>query len=376
MNDQFLALLAPTPIAGPVQLGRDDLEKIKTIAKRRGLLMLLHKRLADNMGNMEPAGEAARFLKELEAVRLSGIARSIRQENVQSEVSAILSKADIPWIVLRGNAIARLLYHDPYCRVSADIDLLIPRADVLSADKLFSGLGYRRGDTLPLNFWMNRIHHAVYIYPGTRSLIELHWNFGIPSYFRLTSEEIWAEVIPEESGQNGFSPEMTIIQLLIHHHMHAFRELKILVDILWAFHKYDGTVEWKTLAARLKNIGLMKTTLITLSQLMDLWKNLSSRMLSVTTVQQCLGEPVYRLPNYLQSYFCMDIGRDYQFQSFKDSVMSRLALDSPETICFSFVKSLFPMPGDIKALYDDKRNWTLPFNYSRFITWRLAEWKK
>ena len=34
------------------------------------------------------------------------------------------------------------------------------------------------------------------------------------------------------------------------------------------------------------------------------------------------------------------------------------------------------VPEDIKALYGDKRRWSLPFNYSRFIAWRLMAWKK
>jgi hypothetical protein len=42
---------------------------------------------------------------------------------------------------------------------------------------------------------------------------------------------------------------------------------------------------------------------------------------------------------------------------------------------FSFVKALFPVTKAIKALYDDKRNWTLPFNYLKFIRWRLKEWR-
>jgi len=376
MNEAFLALLAPVPMTGPIRLGGGRLEEIKALAEKRGLLMLLQRRLADNKEVVEPAGEVQRFLKEMETDRFSGIARSVRQENIQREVSGVLRGADIPSVVLRGNAIAGELYEAPYLRVSADIDLLVRMADVIYADTVLSSLGYRRDNSLPLKFWLNRIHHAVYVHPETGGLIELHWNFCIPSYFRLSSEEIWAEVISGDDGQERFSPEMTVIQLLTHHHMHAFRELKGLVDILWALHKYDGVIEWKTMAGRLKNIGLVKTTLITLNQLKSLWNDLCGRMNSTTILGQCLRDMGYHLPAYLGSYFRMDIARDCDFQSLKDQVMSRLVLDSPSVILASFVKSFFPMPDDIKALYDDRRRWMLPYNYSRFITWRLAEWRK
>jgi Uncharacterised nucleotidyltransferase len=376
MNELFLALLAPAPVAVPIHLGGGDLEVIRLLAERRDLFMLFQKRLGENKKVIEPAGEVDNFLEELKGARFSAIARSVRQENIQLEVSALLNKSGIPSAVMRGRAIAREIYHEPYYRISADIDLLIRRSDVLSADTALLSSGYHRQDTLPLKFWLNRIHHAVYVHHGTLSLIEIHWNFGVPSYFKLTSEEIWSEIVQGDDGQNKFSPEMTVIQLLIHHHMHAFRELKNLVDLLWAFHEYDGTIEWKTLVWRLRDIGLVKTTLITLNQLRNIWRNLSERMVSTTTLRRCLSEMDYRTPNYLTAYFSMNTARDYKFQSFKDAVMSRLALDSAGTIWFSFAKSLFPMPADIKELYSDSRSWMLPLNYSRFISRRLAAWRR
>ena len=376
MKSLFLKLIEPVPIKEPVHITRDELPEIRKLAERRGLLMLLHKRLTENMAVIEPKEEVERFIEKLQPLRYVTIARSIRLENISQEILRLLGREGIPAVVLRGNAIARDLYGDPYCRSSSDIDLLIRRSDVVPADSALCGIGCRRDDPLPLMFWINRVHHAVYVYPETCDLIEIHWDFGIPSYFRLASEEIWAEVFFDASGILGFSMEMDIIQLLIHHHMHAFRELKILVDILWALLKYDREMDWNAFADRLRKMGLLKTAMITLAQINSIWKDIGSEMECIKTLMQAFRYMGGDLPGYLLSYFRMEIDRDYRFQANGDKLMSRFALDGAATICLSFLKSFFPMPDDIKALYEDKRGWALPLNYSRFITWRLTEWKK
>ncbi len=376
MKSLFLKLIGPAPIKEPVHVTRDALSEIRKLAERRGLLMLLHKRLTENIAVIEPKEEVERFIEETRPLRYVTIARSIRQENVGKEILRLLGRAGIPAVVLKGNSIARNLYGDPYCRSSSDIDLLIRRSDVIPADAALRGIGCLRDDPLPLMFWLNRVHHAVYVYPDTRDLIEIHWDFGIPSYFRLASDDIWAEVVFDASGNPGFSMEMDVIQLLIHHHMHAFRELKILVDILWALHKYDSRMDWNAFAGRLRKLGLLKTAMITLAQINSVWKDIGGEMDCIKTLGQAFRYMRCGLPGYLLSYFRMEIEREYCFQSNGDKFMSRFALDGAATVCLSFLKSFFPMPDDIKALYRDRRGWALPFNYSRFITWRLTEWRK
>jgi hypothetical protein len=70
----------------------------------------------------------------------------------------------------------------------------------------------------------------------------------------------------------------------------------------------------------------------------------------------------------------MDINRNNLSTIYKDKLIARFALDRWSTIIFSFFKTLFPFPVAIKELYRDKRNWSLPFNYVRFIKWRVKEW--
>jgi hypothetical protein len=371
MKSVFLKLIQPVPLRPPFEISNDDLSNIKSEGRKHNLLMLTYSQLQKYRDIISPEKSVTDFLMESKSLYLKSVALSMQQEAVEKEIVALLGGQGIPSVVVRGNRIAQELYNDPNCRTSSDIDILIRMSDALHADSVLSMAGYQRNDSLPLKFWFYRIHHAVYRYPETDHLIEVHWNFGIPSFFRISSEEIWDEVVSADSGRYKLSPGMLVIMLLMHHYMHAFRELRILVDILWALYKYEDMIDWHKLALEVKKIGLTKSTLITLNQIGSLWAETSRLMKSVQTLQQELEGTGCSVPKMLLNYFQMDIREKYQPRLFKDKVMPRLALDKWPVIIFSYLKTLLPVPGAIRELYDSKSKWTLPYDYLRFIKWRL-----
>ena len=375
MNSLFLKLIQPLPIENLSAINENDFSRLKVQCFRHSLFPLVYTRLQKYRDIISIRECAADFLNKSRDVFLKGIALSTRQEAIEKEIVSLLKEHDIPSVVIRGNAIAKEIYDDPNCRASSDIDILIRLSDAVRADSVLSEAGYLRNDNLPLKFWFYRIHHAVYRNPKGENVIEVHWNFGIPSFFRLSSEEIWDGVISTDSGC-GLSPEMLVIMLLIHHHMHSFRELKILVDILWASHRYENIVDWKNLFAELGRIGLIKTTQITLNQVEMLWGESVKEISALRILRSELNRLGYKEPTLLLSLSQMDIDRDHSFQDYRDKLVARLALDNFSTMVFSFVKALFPVAEAIKALCDDRRNWTLPLNYLRFIKWRLKEWRE
>ena len=376
MNSLFLKLIQPLPIENLSAINEDGFSTLKSQCLRHNLLPLVYTRLQKYRDAISRPGYAADFLDKSKDVFLKGIALSARQEAKEKEIVAILNDRGIPSVVVRGNAIAREIYDDPNCRASSDIDILIRLSDATEVDSLFSEGGYSRSDNLPLQFWFYRIHHAVYRNPKGESIIEVHWNFGIPSFFNLSSEEIWGKVISTDSGYR-LLPEMLVIMLLIHHHMHSFRELKILVDILWSFQRYENAVDWKNLFAELHRIGLIKTTQITLNQIKILWGESVKEISAIRIIRSELKRSGYnKEPTLLLSLSRMDIDRDHSFQNYRDKLVARLALDNSSTMIFSFVKTLFPVREAIKTLYDDRRNWTLPLNYLKFIKWRLTEGRR
>jgi len=376
MNQQFLRLLHPDPAYHPVIVEPDVFNSLKEEGLKHGLLMLLYKQLKDHKKDWVPNDHLLRFLEELRPFYLSNVARSMVQEHVEKEVISLLTKEGIPAVVIKGNALAREVYGDVNCRSSCDVDILVRRSDVFRVAEILEDAGYQRGGKdkdLPLSYCVYRLHHAGYVHPKSGLLIEVHWNFGFPFLFRLSSEEIWREGVSIISGKTRLSPEMTIIGLLIHYHSHSFNALKILVDILWALYRYRDAVDWKSFVTRLQKIGLIKTAQITLAQMENLWGDTLDHEAPPCLLGREIGKMGRRKPKLLLSYFCIDSFEDH-LHLYKRRAVGRLALDSISAVILSYLKTLLPPAKAIKGLYGDRRNWVLPLNYLRYIRWRTKEW--
>ncbi len=371
-SSNFLQLIHPFHIKSPFEIDNDDLADIKSLALKHNLLMLIYTQLQKYQRIISPEKFVSAFLTELKSIFLSSVTFTTRREVAGKEVVSLLRDTHIPAIIFRGSELSREIYSNPHCRNFVDIDMLIRREDAYQVDSILLGSGYVTN--IPLKYWLYRIHHAVYYHPETKLLIEVHWNFGAPSFFPLNSEEIWSNVIFTDSGEDRLSPEMLMIMLLIHHHSHSFRVLKILVDIFWTLHKYENRINWHKFVKKLKKYGLLNVTLITLCQIRNIWGKTAATMESVQILQQELKKMSLRIPKFLISFFQLDLDRNYSSQLYKDKLLARFVLDKWSTILRTFTGTLFPVPEAINELYGEKRNWVLPFNYLRFISWRVKNW--
>jgi hypothetical protein len=160
-----------------------------------------------------------------------------------------------------------------------------------------------------------------------------------------------------------------VLMLLMHHFRHGFREFKILVDILWSFYKYDKVIDWRGFSGTLRKFGMVKTTLIVLQQLDDLWELAGARLESFTILRQQLATLPERPAKFLLRYFRMNLER--KETGALDMQVSKLALDKKANVLYSFTKIFFPKPQEVEALYPTTRKWMLPVNYLRFIWWRV-----
>jgi len=309
------------------------------------------------------------YLEKNNKAYLMAVARSVRQEAVENEVVTALGRESIPACLIKGNMIARTIYEDPNCRSSADIDLLVRTEDLAAADKILEEMGFLRHESLPLNFVVGRLHHLVYSNEAKQIPLELHWDFGYPLYFNMTPAEIWKGVTGNDRQVYSLTPENTVIMLLMHHFRHGFRELKILVDILWSFYRYDKVINWRDFADTIRKFGMVKTTVIVLQQLDDLWELADAGLKSFKILQQQLAALPERPAKFLLRYFRMDLERNEP--GTLDMQMSKLVLDKRANVFYSFMKIFFPKPREVKALYPETGKWMLPVNYIRFIVWRV-----
>ncbi len=368
----FLSVVSPAGLTRCPELDVGDVSALTDMALRHNLAALLYARLTRRAGEDAPC--AVPPLEDLKRRYAGSALRSVKQEATEKRVQALLRKGGLESLVIRGNAIARDLYDDPNCRTSADVDILVRQRDVFSADAILRDAGFEPCERMPVTYCLYRIHHAEYLDRQTNTHIEAHWLFGVPGFFALTSDDIWALVVPADSGGMKLSSEMQLVMLLIHHHSHSFRELKILIDIYWTLHAHDASVDWQACAGRLVSRGLGRTTLIALKQIESLWPDAPGTAASVRLLKQSLEGRGWRAPQFLLTYFRMDPEGSAPRRIYRDKLVARLALDRWSAIACSYARTLFPPREAIRGLYADRRMWVLPLHYLRFVAWRVKAW--
>jgi hypothetical protein len=365
----LLNILSPSP-ATEFAVTPEEFAKCVEIARKHGVEMLFINRIKKHYSGKHTFIDE--YLKEIDKSYLWAVARSMRHEAVEKSLVATLKHQGIPACIIKGNEIARTLYGDPNCRNSVDIDLLVKKNDIIKADAVLQSANYI-ADEKSLGYFIHHTQHATYHDAQNKTLIELHWSFGIPYFFKLTSENIWQEIATSEDGNLHLSSEMLLILLLIHHHNHSFTEFKVLVDLLWAFQKYDKIIDWPTFAKKIKKLGMAGVILISISQIENLWTDDVSRIHSIQIIKQTLLKLGCKVSNKLAAYFQMDLEKNSEL-SIKDKILGRFALDGWGTILLSYWKTLFPPPEALRHLYHNQCRMMLPIHYMRFIFWRFKKW--
>lgn len=151
----------------------------------------------------------------------------------------LLAKAGIAAIPLKGVSLAESVYQDLASRVCADIDLLVPPAQLSHAIEVILSADY--SDVLHDNFFRkiglrHERHYAFHRdHAGRSTFVELHWR--LVQHSSRNNEavtDLWAEACPSRScgaPVYAFSREWEFLYLAVHAADHGWQALKWLADI-------------------------------------------------------------------------------------------------------------------------------------------------
>jgi Uncharacterised nucleotidyltransferase len=223
------------------------------------------------------------------------LANALRNKLLMEELARLLhllGEAGIPVIPLKGVTLAQSLYSDIASRVCADIDILVPRSEVLRARRLILALGY----TSPFSeeFFINHQFNTSAdcpLFPGKDKevvpyLVEVHWTLlQHSSKDEEATECLWSEARNEDFfGVQAYNltPDWQFLYLSAHAAYHKWHTLKWLADI----HELCVSVamDWAQVtekADRFELDSVVEPTLAACSSLFDtpIPDQLSSRVL-------------------------------------------------------------------------------------------------
>jgi len=161
-----------------------------------------------------------------------------------------LETQGIPAVSLKGPVLATTIYGNLALRHFGDLDILVHKRDIPSAEDLFISQGYRLtaqlrgadGDTIPQEYGFDP-REAAYLDPkyyiftsdDGRVRVDLQWRITRRSFsFSLDTEYLWERAEPLSFAGTTvltFPPEDLLLILCVHGCKHHWRQLKWICDV-------------------------------------------------------------------------------------------------------------------------------------------------
>lgn len=181
-----------------------------------------------------------------------------------ASMAAALDEAGIQPLLLKGQALADLLYDDPVIRPASDIDLLVERGEIEAAQRALAAIGYRPRSADWLRYQLAHGYHislAREVWPGRAVLLELHWDLGGRGLFRydLAAWRSRTETFMLSgvfAPLQRFAPDDQLLHLALHMRKHRYMGLRWLVDVAALLSRFRDTLDWLYLTGTARQAGL------------------------------------------------------------------------------------------------------------------------
>jgi hypothetical protein len=172
--------------AGDGPIGSEILD----LARRHRVHLLLASSIA-------PAERARPDLSELaRELRTAAALDAVRERHVQSLLTAFMA-AGIDILLLKGTALAYIVYPAPHLRPRADIDVMIQRHTLDAAERVLATRGWTRPTERDAELSAAQRHYVKSRPSGVLEHLDVHWKIANPQTFAnaLAFDELRARAV-------------------------------------------------------------------------------------------------------------------------------------------------------------------------------------
>ncbi|MDQ6987119.1 MAG: nucleotidyltransferase family protein [Mariprofundaceae bacterium] len=190
-------------------------------------------------------------------------AHTLILRSASTEVLALFAEHNIEVLILRGQAVAEVLYPSPNLRPQTDIDLLIRQTDVARVEKMLGKAGFKQVPHQPLLFVRRLIMLDVHTEPlGIERMAA--WASLTP----LRAADFFAaSTLGNIAGQAALlvKPEVNLPYLCFHAMKHSFERLIWLWDIALLAQQVNRDQCWDDVLHNIKKLALERPCFYALS---------------------------------------------------------------------------------------------------------------
>ncbi len=277
-------------------------------------------------------------------------------------ILAAFEREDIPVILLKGAALAEIVYANPALRPMMDLDLLIQRPHLDAATQVLTSLGFasdsrepRRGTTAAFESQI-RFHRADL----TDSLVELHWSLLDSPYYQARLDEawFWQSARPgRDTRAPVLGPEAQIIHLgahmLLHHGQTIWLGMHDIAEV--CYHERD-TLDWALLLAKARIMHLVLPLQRVLPRVKQGWR---------APIPSAVLHELQRLPVSNDEQRAFHWITRQRASAAHHFLADFLTMPSARQRWHYALAHLFPSPLYVQQRYGMKTPWLTPFAYLR-----------
>ncbi|MBI4633949.1 MAG: nucleotidyltransferase family protein [Deltaproteobacteria bacterium] len=191
-----------------------------------------------------------------------------------------LNEQAVPFIVLKGIALAERVYPGFGIRGMSDADLLVKKDDMYRVDASLSSLGYVARDSSVKQALDNPAGYLASLDyrkdDGSLPNLHIHWhpvNTSVPAFMfagQVDQERLWEMAIPvtvANAKARILCPEHQVIYLCEHalRINHSFDRLILMYDIFFVVKAHQDEVNWDFVADEARRFNVSKLVFLSLS---------------------------------------------------------------------------------------------------------------
>lgn len=250
-----------------------DWQKFQEIVEAEGLTPLVYQIVHDR--HILPLSIESRWQK----FYYQNACRNTLLLQELAEVLHQLAAAGIEVIVLKGAALAEMIYDNVAARPMSDLDLLIHPEDLLLTRQVLANLGYApAGIDMQVGFTEEFRNEEIFYQQGLLDIyIDLHWRLISPVYYQRTfgTDWFWETSFSVKINQAPaliLACEAQVLYLCAHLMLHhGGKSLLWLHDIAAVINFYQQKVDWKLVLRKAKEYNLVLSLQKTLVRVADDW---------------------------------------------------------------------------------------------------------
>ena len=224
-------------------------------AREHGLISVLQRTIS------RTPSVPSHIITSIQTAYLAQVARNFQLTTALREILRTFADHNLEVVVLKGPAVALLLYGQIAFREFTDLDLLVRPEDHERARLMIENLGYSRISCVTSSPRDEK--DIQLIRDADDILVELHWALNAPnSRFPLEATGIWDRL----EGLFVFNDpirtlclEETLIYLCIHASKHRWTNVKWVFDIATLLTRKASTLNWDSLRYRCEIVGCTRT---------------------------------------------------------------------------------------------------------------------